>query len=89
MSPGKWRQRAAFHSFSGWKAVALRGTLTSCTSCVQVGAARFIRTLVSRATDDIRPHAPALIKALTSQCRAERSPAIRKAYAGACAQVLR
>eukprot|EP00798_Chlamydomonas_sp_ICE-L_P021409 gene21409-28366_t len=54
-----------------------------------VGTARFIRNLVARATDDIKPHTPALVKALTSGCRSERSGAVRKAYAGASAQLLK
>ena len=54
----------------------------------QVGTARFIRALMTRATtEDARPHTPALVRALVAGVRAERSAAVRKAYAGAAAQV--
>eukprot|EP00967_Tisochrysis_lutea_P099411 scaffold147657_cov21-Tisochrysis_lutea.AAC.1 len=50
-----------------------------------VGAARFARSLTSRAGSAMRTHAPPLLKALTSATRAERSNTVRKAYAGAAA----
>lgn len=53
----------------------------------QVGAARFVRSLATRAASGLRPHAPPLLKALTSGVQAERSNTVRKAYAGAAALV--
>ena len=40
-------------------------------------------------TDEARPHTPALLRALVSGTRSERSAAVRRAYAGAAAQVCR
>jgi len=55
----------------------------------KVGAARFARSLTSRAGSAMRTHAPPLLKALTSATRAERSNTVRKAYAGAAALICR
>ncbi|MEW5319235.1 MAG: hypothetical protein WDW38_010400 [Sanguina aurantia] len=55
----------------------------------KVGTARFIRSLVVHSASAIAPHAPALLKALTSGAFAERSNTVRKAYAAAAAQVAR
>ncbi|KAF5832303.1 proteasome stabiliser-domain-containing protein [Dunaliella salina] len=55
----------------------------------KVGAARFARSLTSRAGSAMRAHAPPLLKALTSATRAERSNTVRKAYAGAAALICR
>ena len=55
-----------------------------------MGTARFIRSLMTRSsTEDSRPHTPALLRALVAGARAERSAAVRKAYAGAAALVCR
>lgn len=56
-------------------------------SASQVGTARFVRSLVVHSASSIAPHAPALLKALTSGAFAERSSTVRKAYAAAAAQV--
>ncbi|MEW5310738.1 MAG: hypothetical protein WDW38_002506 [Sanguina aurantia] len=52
----------------------------------KVGTARFVRSLVVHSASSIAPHAPALLKALTSGAFAERSSTVRKAYAAAAAQ---
>ncbi|KAL6762246.1 proteasome stabiliser-domain-containing protein [Haematococcus lacustris] len=53
----------------------------------KVGTARFIRSVAARAGSALRPHAPTLVKALTSAMRSERSNVVRKAYAAAAGQV--
>lgn len=48
-----------------------------------------MRTLATRAGGGIRPHAPALLKALVGGVQSERSGVVRKGYAWAAAAVLR
>ncbi|KAG1660153.1 hypothetical protein FOA52_007810 [Chlamydomonas sp. UWO 241] len=56
----------------------------------KVGTARFIRSLMARATkEDAKPVAPTLLRVLLLGAHNSRSGTVRKAYAGAAAQVLK
>ncbi len=55
---------------------------------MQVGTARFISTLMARASrGDAGPHSVTLQRALMSAVRAETSSTVKKTYAAALAQV--
>ncbi|KAK9810293.1 hypothetical protein WJX72_008148 [[Myrmecia] bisecta] len=53
----------------------------------RVGTARFIAALTMRLASDIRPQSAVLIKALLGAARAERSSAVKRAYASSAASV--
>lgn len=54
----------------------------------KVGTARFIRALMSRSSStDAKSHTPVLLRALIASARAEHSLSVKKAYAGAAAEV--
>ncbi|PSC71704.1 proteasome-associated ECM29-like protein [Micractinium conductrix] len=55
----------------------------------RAGAGRFITQVTRRLGGDMQPLAAQLIKALTEACRADRSAAVRRAYAAAAATLCR
>eukprot|EP00276_Gloeochaete_wittrockiana_P000859 CAMPEP_0184674414 /NCGR_PEP_ID=MMETSP0308-20130426/87221_1 /TAXON_ID=38269 /ORGANISM="Gloeochaete witrockiana, Strain SAG 46.84" /LENGTH=929 /DNA_ID=CAMNT_0027122009 /DNA_START=29 /DNA_END=2819 /DNA_ORIENTATION=- len=55
----------------------------------RAGTARFITLVSNSAPDTLKPHAPKLLKALTSAIVTEKSPALRKVWAACAGQVSR
>ncbi|KAL3683345.1 hypothetical protein R1sor_001367 [Riccia sorocarpa] len=53
----------------------------------RVGVAKFISQLAQRVGSDIRPQSGALLKSLFAAVKAEKSPAVRRAFAGSCGAV--